>query len=55
MAMASPDPVPMRRTLPPVASASGRSFSVVETTSWNSRGFSGPTLSRTALVPSLRR
>jgi len=33
--------LPIRRTVPPVASARGFSLSGVETTSWNSRGFSG--------------
>ena len=54
MVTASDAPCDRRRTVPPVASASGRSFSVVEATSRNSRGLGGPTFTR-AVSPSLSK
>ena len=48
-------PAERRRVVPPVASAIGRSFSVVETTSRISRGFSWPTLINATCSPSSAR
>ena len=47
--------VATRRTDPPVASASGERFDTVDSTSWYSRGFGGPTLTKAVSLLSARR
>ena len=51
----SPAFVATRRTEPPVASASGARSRAVEITSWYSRGFGGPTLTKAVSLPSPSR